>query len=280
MKILEKKLDGNSVIIAPFGDLQYGNLACSVSYARRYLSFVEEMAHALNVPHYFIGTGDYMDLMSPSNRDRYKASGLYGSTRRTINDRTVVPIVEETRELLSPMYGKTLTLHQGHHWMFMDPPLIDDSGREQYHTDKWLASQLGAVFVEGAAIVKLAFPSGREYRILATHGQGNGSTPTYGLNKLSRDSKSWEAIDCFVMGHTHKVGIAAEIRLYEENGQLRGRQTPLITSGAFMRSYLVGEMNYPEEKQLGSLALGGTMLYLSDRGDGPSGLIQSAIAVL
>ncbi len=273
---------GDSVVIAPFGDLQYGNPACCVPYAERYFNFVKEFADKMDVEHLYIGTGDYMDLMSPSNRRNYKASGLYGSTCRSHNDRTTVPIMEETLALLKPhMQGRTIGMCEGHHWMELFPPQKDYKGVTHYKTDTWLTAQLGCEnFIDASAIIKLHFPSGRIYRIHVTHGEGNGQTPVYGLNKLSRQSKSWEAIDCFIMGHTHKVGVAAEVRLYEEDGELLGRQTPILTAGAFMKGYLVGEVNYPEEKQMASLALGGTMLYLSDRGDGPSGLIQAAMAVL
>jgi hypothetical protein len=282
LEIIEKKLETSGVVIAPFGDFQYGNNACSVSYARRYFDFVKETARAYDVPYYFLGMGDYMDLMSPSNRSRYKQSGLYGSTRRSIEERTAVPIMQEAYEILQPyMEGRTLALCQGHHWMALEFGMIDSIGFPHYHTDTWLAAMLGCKnFVEGAAIVKFEFPSGRIYKVHITHGEGNGSTMVYGLNKLGRQSKSWEGIDCFAMGHTHKVGFAAEVSIYEEDGQLRARQKPLLTSGAFMRSYLVGEINYPEEKQLGALALGGTILLVKDMGDGPSGLLQAPIGVL
>ena len=277
MEIVDFELKKSKALICPVGDIQYGNFACSEKYVRRYFDWTVAMSKRLSAQLVYIGMGDYMDLMSPSNRGKYKASGLYSSTLRSVETRTTLPIMQETLELMTPyMKGKTAVLVQGHHWMFLDSP-VDDC----YHTDKWIAMKLGARFVEAAAIVKFNFQSGRTYRFHVCHGEGNGNTETYGIDKLSRQSRSWEGIDAFGMGHTHKAGVGSLIRVYEEDGRLLARQVPLITCGGFLKSYVVGEVNYPEAKQLWSLALSATALYLEDTGEeGPAGLIQSPMVLL
>jgi hypothetical protein len=276
MKIIERDLRSENVLICPIGDVQYGNFACSTKYVKRYLDWTQDVSFKLGAERIFVGTGDYMDLMSPSNRGRYKASGLYGSTLRSIDTRTVIPIMQETHQLLeSHLSGNTVAMVQGHHWMF-----LEDGYEGFYHTDKWLSMMLGAEFVEAAAIIKFNFPSGRVYRFHVCHGEGNGSTETYGINKLSRQSRSWEGIDAFAMGHTHKAGVGALIRVYEEDGDLLARQVPLITCGGFLKSYVVDDVNYPEAKQLWSLALSATALHLQNKGSGPSGLLQAPMMLL
>ena len=273
MKIISYKAKQDSIVIAPFGDLQYGNEACSLKSAKKYLEFAKEVSKRFRCELKFLGTGDYIDLMSPSNRERYKASGIYASSRRLIEGRATMPLMRELRDFLKPYMGavkgesRTIALCQGHHYMLLENGGAKSSdGSRHFHTDTWLGAELGMQpdnFVEAAAIVKIEFPNGRVYRIHITHGQGNSSaTGTYGLNKLSRQSNSWEAIDCFVMGHTHRAGVSDIVQLRERDGDLVSRQSPLLTSGAFMKSYLTDQINYPEAQQLGGVALGGIVLYL------------------
>lgn len=282
LKIVEHILPSRDVIVCPIGDTQYGNPACSVKYVNRYLNWTKELAFRVGAQRRFIGTGDYLDLMSPSNRARYRASGLYSSTLRTLRDLAVEPTVRQTYELLGPhLTGETVALCQGHHWMHFDEEgLKDESGQEHFHSDKWLAAMVGAPFVQGAVLVKFVFPSGRIYRILATHGQGNGASLSYGINKLDKQSSSWEAIDAFAMGHSHKAGIVASTRIREEDGKLVSRQVPLITCGGFMKAYLVDEVNYPEEQQLSSLALSATALRLTEVDESNEGLLIQPMLLL
>jgi hypothetical protein len=230
------------------------------------------MAERLHAKRVFIGTGDYIDMMSPSNRQAYRQSGLYSSTMRAINDRTVTSILYEAEELLKPhLEDNTILMAQGHHWMFADEYSdgFYSSKRDitTYHTDKYLAYQMGARFVQSAAILKIKFDSGRVYKIMSTHGQGNGATLTYGLNKQSKAMGSWTDIDAYFMGHTHKAGLVAAAQLYEKDGELEARQTVVMTCGAFLKSYLVNEVHYPEEKHLAPLALSAGALLLSERDD-------------
>lgn len=263
MKIYTRSVE-KDVLIAPLGDIQYGNEGFSKNYLTRYLNWVHTISKENKAKVYFIGTGDYIDLMSPSNRDRYKKSGLYSSATRVIQDRTVIPLMSECAELLEYTNGKFLAFARGHHWMHFTERIDDE-----YDTDSWLATSLQAPApFEGAAIIRLEFPSGRKYRIHATHGQGNSQAVSYGLNKLARQAHSWENIDAFVMGHTHKLGLGVLAPLSEEGGELKSRQIPLITSGAFLRSYVKDITTYSEEGQMWSLALGASVLRLTETGPG------------
>lgn len=275
MEIIENRLSSSDLIVFPVGDFQIGNPACSLNYVKRYLDWTISISSKLETERRFIGTGDYMDFMSPSNREKYRSSGLYSSTTRLIQETTVLPLAEKVYEILGPtLSGETVALCQGHHWMNLEGEGLGDAeGKRHFHTDKWLAAMLGARFVESAVLVKFIFPSGRVYRVHATHGQGNGQSLTYGLNKLDRQASSWEAVDAFAMGHTHKAGIAASTRIREEDGKLVSRQVPLITCGGFLKAYLEGDTSYAEEKQLSSLALGATALRLTEIDESNDGLL-------
>ena len=282
MKIVEHVLPSRDVLICPIGDVQFGNSACSLKYVNRYLDWTKQLAFQVGAQRRFIGTGDYMDLMSPSNRAGYRASGLYSSTLRTLQDLALEPVAQQTYELLGPhLRGETVALCQGHHWMYFEGDgMKDGEGKEHFHSDKWLAAMVGAVFVPAAVLVKFIFPSGRIYRILATHGQGNAQTLSYATNKLDKQSSAWEAIDAFASGHTHKAGIVASTRIREEDGKLVSRQVPLMACGGFLKAYLVDEVNYPEEFQLAPLALSATALRLTEVDESNEGLLIQPIMLM
>ncbi|MHC4371817.1 MAG: hypothetical protein ACYSW8_29755 [Planctomycetota bacterium] len=223
MDILTCRLPENKPLaIAPLGDIQYGNEGCSLKLLKEHLEWIDEDYGTADLR--FIGTGDYIDLMSPSNRDRYKASGLYNSARRAI-DATFAEYVQHLAELLKPhLEGKVTTLCRGHHWMGWE----DDEWLFQNHpeltmglprdSDRYLSFLLGSHtnsagnvrrnwgVTEKVAYVSYVWPNGKRFNVLAFHGEGNGATLTYTLNKLDKFAGHWDDVDCIVMGHTHKLG--------------------------------------------------------------------------
>jgi hypothetical protein len=219
----------------------------------------------------FIGTGDYIDALTPSNRARYRASGLYASARRRILDTTLHPLVTQVAKLLAPMMWRTAVLCQGHHWFEYDtdhPTLskLQSLRTPILHSDAYLASLLRTKFAPGHVMVNYNFKSGGTYRVLAWHGQGNGQTLAYGLNKLARKSGGWEGIDAILMGHTHKLGSLVETRLRLERGKVRDRSIPLVNSGSYLRAYLINEQTYVEDAGLNGLALGGAAIRVRKKG--------------
>lgn len=275
MKILNHKVKrGNQdIIIAAFGDFQYGNPACSVPTAKKFLKFAKDTAKRFKTELVWVGIGDYTDLLSPSNRLAWKQSGIYSSSRRTIQARTVEPIIKECRDILAPyMAGKTIAMAQGHHYMLLEGGLKDKLGKKHFHTDSWLASELGTPedgFFFGSAIIKLEFPDGTIYRMHACHGEGNSVSNTYGLQKLLNQARGWSNVQMHIMGHTHKPGISSFSQLSEVlnpktgKSELVAQQIPLITGGSFLRSFTIcenGAENYPETKQLTSVPLGGIIV--------------------
>ncbi len=275
MQIINRTVP-DKVLVCPIGDIQYGNPACSVKYLHRYLDWTKDMAKRLKSERLFIGTGDYIDFMSPSNRSRYRAAGLYSSSARLIDERVALPLVDEVFEMLKPhLKDRTIAMCRGHHYATPDSNAFDGCG----DTDQLLASLLGAEFVDASAMIVLDFPT-RKYKILATHGQGNGASMTYGLNKLDRQASGWEGVDAFFMGHTHKSGVVATVRLREEDGEVVSRQVPVMTCGAFLRTILVDDVNYAEEKQLAPLALSAGALSLEEVDSTNEGLLVAPMLLL
>jgi hypothetical protein len=214
---------------------------------------------------YYVGTGDYVDLMSPSNRARLKSAGLYDNTARTIEDKARELTEQLYGEYLSGTRGRWLGLVHGHHW--------SDIGNGET-TDQLLARSLDSTYLGTCAYVQLVFrgPGARfgSLTLWVHHGTGGGRAGA-ALNKLEVLATNWEA-DVFVMGHTTKLSTAPINRIYPDfqsgsGPRLRHKKVYLINSGGWAKGYAAGSRregrpagDYVEEKMLAPAALGGSLL--------------------
>ena len=276
------------ILIVPFGDIQFTGLytetkgGCSVKYLEHFLSIINRLADSLDAKPYFIGTGDYVDLISPSNRSRYMASGLYSPARRVITH-SVWTIVEELYEILRPFMAPSqiVSLCRGHHWFSYDP----DLELPYTDTDRHLAAMFNLAkredhgVCEAAGLADFRFSNGVSYRVQFQHGQGNGQSLAYGLNKLDKMASGWEGVDAHIMGHTHKQGAIKKARLDIRDGKIIHRDIRLITSGSFLKGWELNEVLYPEEKQMGPLALGGAAIYVEPDSTQPRGHMSFSIDI-
>jgi hypothetical protein len=269
MRFFTHNVNGDKLAIAPFGDVQSGNEGFSEKYYRRYLGWTNQRFADCDIA--YVGTGDYTDCMSPSNRAGYKASGIYSSTKRLIQRRAFEYVVHDFVDITKPYtdQGTVVALARGHHWASYDKPVeIGDEDKAIFDTDTHIAHLLGTKTFPAAAIVKFAFPGVPEpFRLFIQHGQGNGQSLAYMLNKMSRLIGGWENVDAMAVGHSHKLGFIAASKIREVEERLVHRPVPLISAGSFLKAYLENDEAYPEEKQLGALALGASVLRV-ERVDG------------
>lgn len=271
MKIvpIRVQVETKDLHIAALGDIQFGNEGFSVKALTGFLTDMQEDSKGSTLS--IIGTGDYVDAMTPSNRKRYRASGLYASAKRGIEDKYLLPLVLDLYDdYLKPFREHFAGLCMGHHWFNYEWGVDEGpesaaerqrlEGNAAANSDEHLAKLLGCQAAKSHMLVSYEFPSGKTYNVLAWHGEGNGVTLTYGLNKLVRKSGGWEGIDAILMGHTHKLGGVAETRLRPTETEILARNIPLVNSGSYLRGYLINETTYVEEYGLNALALGGAML--------------------
>lgn len=94
------------------------------------------------------------------------------------------------------------------------------------------------------------------------HGEGNGQSLAYGINKLLKLAGGWESVDAIISGHFHKLASAKtpRIRPSSDGKQLHERDIRLVTSGSFLKGYMLDDELYPEEKQWPPLSLGAAAL--------------------
>jgi hypothetical protein len=221
---------------------------------------------------WFVGTGDYIDFMSPSNRAKLKAAGFYDTALDVVSDKALSLTQELYDKYLVQTRGQWLGLVHGHHWS----ELANGST-----TDEWLAERLECPYLGTSAYIVLNFESDdlsqRAGRVVlwVHHGRGNGraSAP---INKLETVATYWDA-DVFVIGHMSKLAAAPINRIYpaedsEGNLHLAHRKIQLVGAGSWSRAYMEGHRQgrrkhgcYVEEAMMNPAALGGCFVKVIPR---------------
>lgn len=267
MELVLYHLDSQPFTIAPVCDIQWDGHPEHIAYDHlaRYL----DLAMSRNA--WFLGLGDYIDMMSPSNRESLRRAKLYDSTRRTIQDQGQAMADDLFERLLKPTTGRWLGMLEGHHHSELA------SGQT---TDQYLAHRLQARFLGTSAIVGLRYQlhgHTHTYTIWCHHGEGSGATATAPLTKLERQAARWEGIDLFVMGHMSKLGwlpIERPQPSMPGRGQLslRHRTIHLVAEGGWLKGYREfsreGETprgTYVERRMLTPVALGAIMVTVTPR---------------
>ncbi len=260
--------EGQDIYIAPLGDLQYTGREEDMagSYLRRHLAYCQGKGA------YYIGTGDYVDLMSPSNRSKLKSAGLYDNTIRTIEDKAAEMVKRLYKQYLEETTGQWLGMVHGHHYA--------DCG-DGRTTDQTLADLLGCPYLGTCAYVRVVFhgPGARmgHVNLWVHHGTGSGKAGA-ALNKLENLAANWEA-DVFVMGHTTKLSAAPISRIYPDfsgkTGRLHHKKIYLVNAGGWSKAYAAHSQrdgrpagDYAEAGMMAPAALGGSLLKVTARWSG------------
>jgi len=256
--------------IYPFGDLHSGGGGYEKLFRR-------ELKVLIDDPNgYALGMGDYIDLMSPSNRAEIQAAKLYDSAINEL-DRIADRYVTHIKTLLRGSEGKWLGFLEGHHWL----PTLDG-----LTTDMKIAEAMGAPFLGSCAFVRLAFKpppeSASRHRqtcdIWCHHGAGGGVLASAPLNRLERVVRAFDA-DIYFIGHHHKQVAARLQQLYmtrKRPYELGHRDQIIACTGGYMRGYLldnkVGRVprgSYVEKGMMAPSALGGIRVSVTPSQRGP-----------
>lgn len=251
------------VNIVPIGDVQYGAEGVDMKSLRRDI----EWGLANNA--YFIGMGDYVDVASPSNRQKWKASGFYDSVHQALEDKA-----EEHRQdflrTVKGTEGRWLGMVEGHHfWEFMDGTT----------TDTRLAKDLGAPFLGTCGIIRLRMKKPNSNARLTTdvwvhHGFGSGQTQAAPLNKLDKITGSFDA-DLYLINHYQRRGAVPKDYLYaNRKGIIRHKTKYLVATGGYMRGYTQGSSqgkvkrgSYVEQAMMPPASLGGVIIKMRPSDD-------------
>jgi hypothetical protein len=256
--------------IIPLGDIQWaGKDHFSVSLSK----LQENITRALEYEKQgdtvlFLGMGDYIDFMSPSNRARLQAADLY-DTALDIIDQKALDLTRELFDLaLRQTKGRWIGMVEGHHFRQLATGAT---------TDMELCQMLGTTFLGTSAVVRVVFQHG-DYKMPALlwvhHGAGGGQTSYYPLARLEKVAADWEGIDIFLMGHTVKQGAMPKNRIRPRFGakgkpDLTHRSVYLVGTGGYSKCYAEFAMQgrvprggYAEKGMMSAAVMGSPIIHL------------------
>ena len=232
--VVQGHADRKPFVLMPIGDIQWAGKGGSTT-----LDLLKRRIETgLELGAMFLGMGDMIDLMSPSNRAEFSRAGLYDTTRQ-IMDAKASDLVQELFDLaLRPTVGKWIGLLEGHHFTEM----LDGST-----SDMLLCRLLKTRHLGSSCFGRIRFAYGKvkqgDVTFWAHHGQGGGMRVSGPINKLETLANSWEA-DIFLMGHATKMPSAPINRVYASWAggvpHLRHRKIILVGTGGFSRGYIEG----------------------------------------
>ena len=250
-------LPWDETLILPVGDIQHGAYGADLDKFKRHMEW------GMKQDAYFIGMGDYVDVFSPSGRQKFKAADFYDSAKKALADKCMEHL-DEFYEVVKGSEGRWLTVLEGHHYFEFDDGKTSDT---------ILAERLGAPFGGTTSLIQVRFKDKSRAltcQIWATHGQGSGVTMASPVNKLERMMSRFPTVDIFLVGHySRKVAypVDALVPIFGKNPRLKAKRRILACTGGFMKGYAVGQRgggraqgSYVEKAMLPPTNLGGIML--------------------
>jgi hypothetical protein len=265
-KVDASKLNGKPIAIMPIGDIQWAGPkgSTSLDLLRRRIDV------GLKHDAWFLGMGDYIDFMSPSNRKARKGAGFYDTTEMVIDDKAMELTQEIFEKALKPTVGRWYGLLEGHHFT-----QLEDGTTTDQHLARWLKTAfLGTTVGIGLKVENFQGSSAScNVDIWATHGCGGGTTAAAPVNKLEKVSPSWH-VDLMVMGHMTKKAHAEIDRVEYYWGKkqhfLRHRTMHLVGAGGFSKGYMERTQNgkvprgsYVEAGMMRPVVLGNPLVFIT-----------------
>lgn len=253
-------LPWQETLVLPIGDVQLG--AQGVAYER----LQRHIAWGLEQGAYFLGMGDYCDVMSPSNRAAWRSVKRYDSVTQAMAEKAHEHVAEFLY-LVDGTQGRWLGMLEGHHYFDFEDGTTSDTR---------ICQALKAPFLGTCAAIILRFKPEHSTRTLrcviwAHHGVGSGKKQAAPLNVLE-DVVGWFEADFYLMGHQTKKPSAPKPRLYVTDRPpytVVAKKKYLVGTGGFYEGYLVGSKDptnsraqggYVEQKLLTPVAMGGVVL--------------------
>lgn len=238
----------DTVTIAPLGDVHMFPDLFADNAFKTHLKYIEDTYP--NV--YYIGMGDYVDVASPSNRQKIRSAALYDTTLAQF-DEVAEKRVDEFLELTHHTAGRWLGMIEGHHmWEF-----------KEGHTSNDLIRQgLDAPNLKDCADIEIRFlrkdNNGARgiVNIWVHHGQGYRKYP---LGLLTELAGHFPNNDAMLMGHYHKAQFDYFPRIVRRGQHNISYPALLMVTGGWLKQYVPGKESYIEKKAKPPRAIGGAV---------------------
>lgn len=267
-------LPWEETIVMPIGDVQLGAQGVEEERLKRHLEWGMEQGA------YFLGMGDYVDVMSPSNREAWRSIRRYDSVTQAMQEKAQEH-VERFLKLTKGTEERWLGLLHGHHFYDFEDGTTSDTRIAQALKAPYLGT-CGAVILRFERHSSSKKSPSLRCVIWAHHGWGSARRQSGPINNLE-DVAGWFEADIYLMGHQTKKPAVPKPRLYVSDAppyRLVARKKILAGTGGFYQGYVIGSKvnglphgTYVEEAGLPPVALGGIVLKIrpvhsgSERGD-------------
>jgi len=258
--------------IVPVGDLQlidpeveeYNSVA--LNSFKDHMSYVED-----NYPNvHYIGMGDYIDYMSPSNRESVEKAKIYSPSRSYIA-LAGRRLADDFLDLMAHTEGRWLGILNGHHFVGF---------KDGTNSDQYIASALQAPYLDKCGYVTMRFqrPDDKNrgtINIWAHHGTGSRKYPVGKL--VDSVVPFWPEGDIYLMGHMHECDYKKVQRMIARGGRIVENNAIAAVTGGWLKGYVEDVTTYVEEKMLSPKAIGAPVIVVRTYQD-TSGLFRRKFA--
>lgn len=224
--------------IIPLGDIHLGTVHCCEDAVEKTVKDIQKSDNT-----YWIGMGDYMECITPSDFKRWDGAGI-ASWLHPDN----IAYDEYTRfcDLVSPIRNKCIGLIEGNH----------EEAIRKHNSDnmqKIICEKLNLTNLGYSCFIKFNFQRGKtvlkDYVGYFTH--GSGCAVTAGA-KLIRLQRTMDNFDADIIAHAHVHDIITYTKPYltlNNSNQVKNRNKVAAMTGCYFRTYTQGEVSsYGEVK--------------------------------
>lgn len=256
---------GQEVLILPTGDHHHNTKDCEVSRLTGLVNWcVDKEQNGSKV--YWIGTGDYLDSFSPSERASLKVGlkgyGQHDTTNETL-DEMVIRCLDNYAAMMDPVKHQWITMLTGHH--------VHDFLSDDYfgtNSDVMLSKKMGCNYSgDGSLLLRLDFQNldgesyGQDFYVYLSHGYGSARTEGARVMKRKRMRDVVLTANVYVMAHDDDKMVYPTEPLIPDPKSPDGvsyLKQYFMGVGGFQRSYRMGSLkaNYVEQLLLPPAALG------------------------
>lgn len=252
---------GKPVTIVFFGDVHRDSPAHDEEKWKSDLDYWRGLKNA-----WFFGMGDYLDSTSTTEREMLGniSPKLHETFRNDVQALQLAKIEKIAKEL-SFMRGRIIGMLNGNHYFEFQSGM---------NGDQKLCELLGAKYLGVCSLVRISFANfGRIVTrdIFAHHGQGASRLIGGSLNRVAQMFEGVEA-DIVAMGHDHNRAIVPGTpRMFlgpnskGKNHRICTRETWVIRSGSYLRSYEPGRASYNVDSQRPGRSLGHVAMQITHR---------------
>ncbi len=260
MEVFSLVLPWEEQLLMPINDVQYDGPEGVADLKR----LARHLAWGMERNALFIGLGDFIDFMSPSNRERYAGANLHDTARKSINW-LATHLEEELMQVLAPTRGRWIGLLQGHHFF----EHVDES------SDTRFAAALDAKYLGDSVLGRIRFRDEHggttAIKVFAHHGS-SATTANGAMTKLKAQKAFYPDVRLFLGAHVpqlnHQQSTELDITDHDEP-IITATDTHYVICGGFARSFKQGSTfsgrpqgGYAEKAMMGPATIGGAVIRL------------------